>query len=127
VAPTVQFNVRTAPEVAEAVRARAEARGCSLGDALGEMVDAARASQGEGILLRPDPALRRALAALAASRGGTEADILEDALRGELRLRLLRLADAVAPPGASAQTTPPPAAPPEDGVEAEVGVFTVFD
>ncbi len=137
--PTVQFNIRTAPSVAESVRARAHERGCSLGVALAELVEAGRAWSGDGMVLRPDPALRRALAALAAAESTTPQRLLEDALRGELRLRLLRLADRVAPAGGDGlraegggSLRDGPGSAGQDGPDAddagvEVGLFTVFD
>ena len=132
-APTVQFNIRTAPEVAEAVRARAQERGCALGQALAELVEAGRAWPGDDVVLSLDPPLTRALDALAAAAASTRRQILDDALRGEVRARLLRLANAVAPadevepivrpPARSA----PPAPPAEVPTEHDVGLFTVFD
>lgn len=127
---TVQFNIRTDPGVADAVRERARVRGCSLGTALAELVEAGRAWSGEGLVLRPDPALRRALDALAAAEGSSPGQILDGALRGEIRRQLLELAAALPEP--PRRTVPPPPrdeapAPQDDEPTDEVGLFTVFD
>jgi predicted HicB family RNase H-like nuclease len=130
---SVQFNIRTDPSVAQAVRARARARGISLGKALAELVEAGRAWSGEGIVLRPDPALARALDALAAAEATSPAKLLESALRGDLRARLIRLADGLGPTVAapaqlaSADSEPAPAEPQDDIDDEDVGLFTVFD
>ncbi len=127
-ARTIQFNMRADPQVADALRARAEARSCSLGAALAQLLEADRVWSGEDIALRVDPGLRRALDALAAADGCTPRQILDAAVRGDLRDRLLRLADAIAP------ADPPPARPEalaaladDPTEEPEVGLFTVFD
>ncbi len=127
---TVQFNIRTAPTVAASVRARARERGIPLGEALAELVEAGRAWSGDGIVLRPDPALQRALDALAAVEGRSPEEILEHALRGDVRRQLIRLADGVAEAPEPAAPEPTQSADPEpvsEPDEREVGLFTVFD
>lgn len=130
-AQTIQFNVRTDPGVALAVRARARERGCALGKALSELVEAGRSCSEDAVVLHLDAELRRALVALAAVQGSSPRQVLDDALRGEVRRQLLRLADAVAPAGEGPLGAAPSSAqlPPPESLDAEdeVGLFTVFD
>ena len=118
----VQLNIRTSPEVAEALREEAERRNMSLGATLAALLTLARAGRGHGVWLTLPCETDRALKAVAAARSRQPGTLLAELVAGRLRTDLMDLA-------ASLDDVVPSEAPvvEEDETDADVGIFTVFD
>lgn len=116
----VQLNIRTSPEVAEALREEAERRNLSLGSALAALLTLARAGRDHGVWLTLPFETDRALKAVAASRGREPGTLLSELIAGRLRRDLMDLA-------ASLDDVLPDEPDDDDKTDADVGIFTVFD
>ncbi len=116
----VQLNIRTSPEVAEALREEAERRNMSLGATLAALLTLARAGRERGVWLTLPFETDRALKAVAASRSREPGTLLAELVAGRLRRDLMDLA-------ASLEDVLPPEKEEEDDTDADVGIFTVFD
>lgn len=118
----VQLNIRTNPEVAEALREEAERRNMSLGSTLAALLTLARAGREHGVWLTLPFETDRALKAVSAARGRQPGTLLAELIAGRLRSDLMDLAASL-----DDVTDEPPEPPEEDETDADVGIFTVFD
>ena len=119
----VQLNIRTDPEVAEALREEAERRNMSLGSTLAALLTLARAGRETGIWLTLPFETDRALKAVAAARSREPGSMLAELIAGRLRRDLMDLVTSLD------DALPTKTEPEEDEEETDgdVGIFTVFD
>ena len=89
---SVQINVRSTREAAEALREESRRRGLSLGDTLTSLLLVSRSQRESGLWLDLPESTERALRAVAAARETTPLDLL----RGWVDLQLARELDSLA-------------------------------
>ena len=117
----VQLNIRSDPEVAEALREEADRRNLSLGSTLAALLTLARAGRESGVWLTLPFETERALKAVAAARGREPGSLLAELIAGRLRRDLMDLAASLE------DALPPEQDDDEEPPEDDVGIFTVFD
>ena len=90
---SVQLNIRTEANVAQALREEAQQRGLPLSEVLKELLTRARASTGSGVWLALSPEVNAALRGVAAARALEPEQLLRQLVAGELRTRILEMAE----------------------------------
>ncbi len=146
---SVQLNIRTEADVAQALRDEATRRDLPLSEVLKELLTRARASTGTGVWLALPDEVDAALRAVAASEALEPSQVLSQLVAGELQRQLMSMAEGLSGPAGQvrgAQTTRSESArqfePAEriakgadssqglsllDDEEEQVGIFTVFE